>query len=82
MKKALFKKQSKKNKKENIYLNYQNLSHVFDNGTNKEIFKTIKKLNHKQIADLITDLRDDKKILNEIEDNQIQVDDLKYNYEF
>ena len=82
LKKALFKKQSKKNKKENIYLNYQNLSHVFDNGTNKEIFKTIKKLNHKQIADLITDLRDDKKILDEIEDNQIQVDDLKYNYEF
>ena len=82
LKRALFKKQSKKNKKENLYLNYQNLSHIFDNGTNKEIFKTIKKLNHKQIADLITDLRDDKKILDEIEDNEIQLDDLKYNYEY
>ena len=82
LKRALFKKQSKKNKKENLYLNYQNLSHIFDNGTNKEIFKTIKKLNHKQIADLIADLRDDKKILDEIEDNEIQLDDLKYNYEY
>ena len=82
LKKALFKKQSKKNKKDNIYLNYQNLSHIFDNGTNKEIFKTIKKLNHKQIADLITDLRDDKKILDEINDNKIQVNDLGYNYDY
>ena len=83
LKRALFKKQSKKkNKKENLYLNYQNLSHIFDNGTNKEIFKTIKKLNHKQIADLITDLRDDKKILDEIESNEIQIDDLKNNYEY
>lgn len=82
LKKALFKKHSKKNKKDTLYLTYQNLSHIFDNGTNKEIFKTIKKLNHKQIADLITDLRDDKKILNEINDNEIQVNDLNYNYDY
>ena len=79
----MFKKQSKnKNKKDTLYLNYQNLSHIFDNGTKREIFKTIKKLNHKQIADLITDLRDDKKILEEINDNNIQIDDLKNNYEY
>jgi hypothetical protein len=82
LKKALFKKHSKKKNKDNVYLNYQNLSHIFDNGTNKEIFKTIKKLTHKQISDLIADLRDDKKILDEIEDNEIQLDDLKYNYEY
>lgn len=80
------KKRNKKKNKKDLYLEYQNISHTFDNGNKKDIFKLIKNLNHKEIADLITELRDDKKILDQVnnidsdEEDTIQVNDLKYGY--